>query len=310
MKRLKNILLVLEQSSLNDGVSADRVASVTRSNDAMVTAVMVDELRLHQSLSMKLSARRGDLLKALSEQHTEELDEYFAHERWRGIEVVKADPAVTGFIPIVQKVLRDGHDLVIKVDSREQGIEPLAMRLVRKCPCPVWIMKRSASRFKNIMAALDVAAQYPETDALNNKIVQFAHSLAQHERGTAHYLHVWRLQCEAALRGPRFRIPDEEIDQLRAELYEERQVLLKQVLARNSISCPQEQIHLREGFGVEVVKETIAELDVDLVVMGSVARSGIPGLLIGNKAEQLLSIISCSVLTVKPDGFISPVTLD
>jgi len=310
MKQLKNILLVLEHNSLSDGVSADRIASLARLNDATVTAVVVDELKLHESLSMKLGSRKGDLLNALSEQHAEELNEYFAPERWRGIEVVKDDASVRGFIPIIQKVLRDGHDLVIKIDSREQGIEQLTMRLVRKCPCPVWIMKRAASQLKNIMAAIDVSAEYPETDALNDKIVEFTDSLAEREEGVAHYLHVWRLQCETALRGPRFRIPDEEIDQLRAELYEERQALLDQVLARNSIACPQEQIHLREGFGVEVIKEAITELGVDLVVMGSVARSGIPGLLIGNRAEQLLSVISCSVLTIKPDGFVSPVTLD
>ncbi|RZW20858.1 MAG: universal stress protein UspA and related nucleotide-binding protein [Desulfobulbaceae bacterium] len=44
--------------------------------------------------------------------------------------------------------------------------------------------------------------------------------------------------------------------------------------------------------------------------MGSVGRSGIPGLLIGNKAEKLLNSINCTVLTVKPDGFKTPVTLD
>jgi len=44
--------------------------------------------------------------------------------------------------------------------------------------------------------------------------------------------------------------------------------------------------------------------------MGSVARTGVPGFLIGNKAEKLLNTINCTVLTVKPDGFISPVTLD
>jgi nucleotide-binding universal stress UspA family protein len=44
--------------------------------------------------------------------------------------------------------------------------------------------------------------------------------------------------------------------------------------------------------------------------MGTVARTGINGLLMGNTAEMILTQIDCSVLAVKPQGFVSPVTLE
>jgi nucleotide-binding universal stress UspA family protein len=47
---------------------------------------------------------------------------------------------------------------------------------------------------------------------------------------------------------------------------------------------------------------------IDLIVMETVSRAGIAGLLIGNTAEKILHQVDCSVLTVKPDGFVSPVT--
>jgi len=43
--------------------------------------------------------------------------------------------------------------------------------------------------------------------------------------------------------------------------------------------------------------------------MGTVARTGIPGLIIGNTAETVFSQVSCSILTIKPAGFKSPVKL-
>jgi nucleotide-binding universal stress UspA family protein len=43
--------------------------------------------------------------------------------------------------------------------------------------------------------------------------------------------------------------------------------------------------------------------------MGTVCRAGVPGLFIGNTAEKVLRHVSCSVLTVKPEGFVSPVTV-
>ena len=40
--------------------------------------------------------------------------------------------------------------------------------------------------------------------------------------------------------------------------------------------------------------------------MGTVARGGLPGILIGNTAERLLHSVPCSLLAVKPDDFICP----
>jgi nucleotide-binding universal stress UspA family protein len=45
----------------------------------------------------------------------------------------------------------------------------------------------------------------------------------------------------------------------------------------------------------------------DLVVMGTVSRGGIPGLLMGNTAERLIDRIDCALLTVKPQDFVCPI---
>jgi nucleotide-binding universal stress UspA family protein len=42
--------------------------------------------------------------------------------------------------------------------------------------------------------------------------------------------------------------------------------------------------------------------------MGTVSRTGIRGLIIGNTAETILRSVRCSVLAVKPEGFVTPVT--
>ena len=43
--------------------------------------------------------------------------------------------------------------------------------------------------------------------------------------------------------------------------------------------------------------------------MGTVCRTGIAGFFIGNTAEKTLQQVDCSVLMVKPEGFVSPVTV-
>jgi nucleotide-binding universal stress UspA family protein len=64
---------------------------------------------------------------------------------------------------------------------------------------------------------------------------------------------------------------------------------------------------MRQGDPEDVIPDFVVAEGIDLIVMGTVARTGIAGLLIGNTAERLLRRLPCSVLAVKPDGFRSPV---
>ena len=41
--------------------------------------------------------------------------------------------------------------------------------------------------------------------------------------------------------------------------------------------------------------------------MGTMSRGGVAGLLVGNTAERLLDKVECSLLTIKPEDFVSPV---
>ncbi len=55
--------------------------------------------------------------------------------------------------------------------------------------------------------------------------------------------------------------------------------------------------------------ELVRREGIDLLVMGTVCRTGVAGFFIGNTAETVLAQVDCSVLSVKPEGFLSPVTL-
>jgi nucleotide-binding universal stress UspA family protein len=66
----------------------------------------------------------------------------------------------------------------------------------------------------------------------------------------------------------------------------------------------------RRGTPEDVIPQFVVSKRVDLVVMGTLARAGVAGFLIGNTAERVLRKLPCSVLAVKPDGFVCPVSLD
>ena len=58
-----------------------------------------------------------------------------------------------------------------------------------------------------------------------------------------------------------------------------------------------------------MIPSVAKEKQIDAIVMGTVSRTGIAGLFIGNTAEKVLNAAHCSVLTLKPEGFVTPVAL-
>ena len=67
--------------------------------------------------------------------------------------------------------------------------------------------------------------------------------------------------------------------------------------------------HLVKGPAHKEIPIVAKQIEADLVVMGTVARTGVPGFIMGNTAETILNQVECSVLAIKPAGFITPITL-
>ncbi len=68
--------------------------------------------------------------------------------------------------------------------------------------------------------------------------------------------------------------------------------------------------HTPRGQPEQLIPALARQVKADLVVMGTLGRAGIAGLLMGNTAEAILDQLTCSVLAIKPPGFVSPVKPD
>ena len=69
-------------------------------------------------------------------------------------------------------------------------------------------------------------------------------------------------------------------------------------------------MYMLKGESRHCIPKLAAKMEVGVIVMGAVSRMGVAGLLIGDTAESILRQVDCSVVTVKPDEFITPVTLN
>ena len=67
--------------------------------------------------------------------------------------------------------------------------------------------------------------------------------------------------------------------------------------------------HLMKGWASREVPALAKQISADVLVMGTVSRTGVPGFIMGNTAETILRQIDCSVLAIKPPDFKTPVAL-
>jgi universal stress protein E len=213
---------------------------------------------------------------------------------------------------IIREVLRGNHDVVLKshpspdARGREPLFDTVDMQLLRQCPCPVWLVGPDPPRTGRVLAAVDPNPEDPTEQALNARILETALWLGRAEHHELFVLHVWHAFGQELLRP---HADEAEVDAYVAAAKAGAQEGLDELLAPFQDRLGQARVHLEEGEAGAVIPAFARHRKIDLVVMGTVARSGIAGLIMGNTAERVLATLSCSVLTVKPEGFVSPVTL-
>ena len=312
MRKFQNILLVIEPG-VDNQVAIDMALDLATSNRAALSLISVVE----EAPVFRRPA--PEVVETLVAERTNELQTIAA--RWSGDATVFA-PVGRPFLEIIRRVLQNGHDLVIKSQasgqSRFRALGSMDMHVLRKCPCPVWVFRaESAGARRRILAAVDVGSEDEEAKELARRVLEIATSLASFENAELHVLHAWALAYEEALRSPRSSLPKRDVDRMAAEEEEHRterlEALVAEVLATAETGpgeAPCDPILLvKKGDPNDVIPYLVTQSDIDLVVMGTVGRTGIPGFFIGNTAEEVLGQIDCSVLAIKPPGFESPVKI-
>jgi nucleotide-binding universal stress UspA family protein len=165
-------------------------------------------------------------------------------------------------------------------------------------------------KYKRIFAAVDVESEtsHGTIDALNRQILQIASALSLSEFAELHIVHVWTSWGESFLNTPPFQPAEapevsEWVEQTRVgeeDTMKGLMATLTEVLNQETMDFIKPQLHIIKGTAQTVIRDLIQEQQGDLLVMGTVARTGISGVIMGNTAEGILENVDCSVLVIKP----------
>lgn len=237
------------------------------------------------------------------------LDQLVKQAKQRGIEADGKLVCGEGWIELTCEVLRGGHDLVL-IGTRNAGavqrflFGSTAMRLLHNCPCPVWVTRPEP---QPMPANVLVASDFSE---VSDDALRLTLEVGRLSGASVHLLH--------AVDYPLDRLWSTGLMDTTTQMYHEKvnadaQRQLKEQLTRVAGDAPAfpVELHVAEGLSIAdtAILDFIERHRIDLLVMGTMARSGIPGVFIGNTAERLVTHVNCSLLAVKPADFVSPIHL-
>jgi nucleotide-binding universal stress UspA family protein len=322
MKRFKKILYVNEPS-VNQESTVARAVSLAVNNQADLTIIDVIPTQVVTAgLGLPPGGPLAKDLQAIVESDHRKMMETMVQSSVERLQI-RLDVLIgKTYLEAIRAVLKDGYDLLIKPAENPSWTNRLFgsddLHLLRKCPCPVWLIKTpEKSNYSSIMAAVDfdLLVPSPAEDDLNREILELASSLALSDFASLHIVHAWEAIAEKTMLSRGGTSPENISNYVETEQARHRNELyrlaekLRGWIGKDTYDYLSPRVHLPEGAGKKVIAPLAAELRADLVIMGTVARTGISGVIIGNTAEAIFDQLTCSVLAIKPPGFKTPVKL-
>lgn len=159
--------------------------------------------------------------------------------------------------------------------------------------------------YKHVVGCIDTSTCKDLDADLNDKVYELASIISRQHDARCSTVHAWHFEDKSLLDG---RIPRGQFERFHQERRDYIEGLIDTFLHSHGSEATDPYVHILKGDPAHVITSFSEENNVDLIVMGTVARSGLPGMVMGNTAERILNSINYSVLAVKPDSFVSPFT--
>lgn len=208
---------------------------------------------------------------------------------------------------IIRTVQQGEYDTVIKGTHEHDKLKsviftPTDWHLMRKCPVPVLMVKEHAwPENGHILAAVNAGTEEEDHQSLNQKITEEARHLAELIRADVHLVNAYPgTPINIAI-----EIPEFDPEAYHANVKEHHTNALNQHAESHGID--KTRTHLHEGLPEDVIPKVAKEIDAELVIIGTVGRTGFSAALIGNTAEHVIDRLNCDILAIKPQGFECPI---
>ena len=280
-----NLFVVIDPTATHQQALA-KAMLIAKSSDCHILAFMCVHEKIENSGT---NASRKDFKRSAMAQAAERLEadlqpcrtsevSYSTEVVWNA-EWVKS---------LVRSVRKSACDLLIKSSYQHSSAQRFFGKtadfyLMHHCPCPILFTRHDQEwQSQRVLACIDLESTDAGHARLNRVIMRDAAAFASSVDMDLYLASAWQGAVKLDDQALRSRYGEVAPKKL-GELYD----------------LPEKRVLLRQGNVVEALQSICTEVDPAIVVIGTVARRGIKGKLIGNTAEKLLDIIDGDVLTIR-----------
>jgi universal stress protein E len=295
---IANLAVIIDPTSTKQPALAKALALAIRFH-AAVTLLSFDTKQLRGLRLAKKSPWRNHLPNYASVQSW--LDHFAIPLRARGIDVatqvVNGDPAHDSLLRWLQQsdvdfVLKD----VRQASPKQTLLTDTDWHLLRFCPKPLLLSKpRQWQDSPIVVAAVDPLHGSDPNAALDHEIMAYATHVVSRLSGKLHVFHALFPAASPATAIAGAAHPS-EID--RALVDEQRRHWAINAFVRR-YSVDKRRLHVAIGVPDTHLPRVAMEHNVNMVVMGALARNRVARPDIGSTAEAVLKSLPCDVLVIK-----------
>ncbi|RWX57292.1 universal stress protein UspE [Photobacterium chitinilyticum] len=309
MTKYNNILVVADPAQDHQPALSRAVDLAKRSQEVKITLFLAIYDFSYEMTSMLSSDERLAMRKGVVIQREEWLKDITRQYVDDGFNI---DITVVWhnrpYEAIIAEVFSNHHDLLIKAthDHVKLGsviFTPTDWHLLRKCPCPVLMVKEhSWPENGKVIASVNLAADSETHEQLNDAIVSEAITIAELLGAEVNLVNAYpATPVNITIELPEFD-PASYSDAVRGHHLTSMKAL------RHKHGLPEEQTHVIEGLPEDVIPKVAEDLDAELVILGTTGRTGLSAVFIGNTAEHTIDSLNCDLLALKPEGYVSPLS--
>lgn len=199
----------------------------------------------------------------------------------------------------------NAFDLLIKqAEPRESqlGFRARDRALTKTSPCPVWLQhpNKAFKKQARIAVAIDPEAIDEPSKALSLRLLRAARTIADHHERKLYVLSCWNYAFEGYLRHNAWlQLSGSEIERIVENSRIKHLTALHQLIEESGIDGTLAIEHLR-GLPEDKLPEAVSRWGVDILVMGTAARTGVTGWLLGNTSDDVMQRLDCSVVVLTP----------
>ncbi|MBT1445916.1 universal stress protein UspE [Shewanella sp. JM162201] len=306
MKDCHKILVVIDPTT-DKQVALERAVKLASRHQASITLFLSIFDFSYEMTSILSAHEREAMRKGVIDQRVAWLADIVSKVSEPGLAI---DTQVVWhnrpFESIINHVIDGNYDLIVKGTHEHDKLKaviftPTDWHLMRKAPVPVLLVKdHDWPVGGKILCAVNVATEDPEHQALNDKIISHANTLAAQFDADVHLVNGYPgTPVNLAI-----ELPDFDAHSYNESIRIQHEQRVAELAKRFGVAA--NHCHVKEGLPEDVIPELAVSLDAELVILGTVGRTGLSAALIGNTAEHVIDSLNCDLLAIKPDGYKSP----